>query len=273
MKRPLILIAIFAVLLLFLFSINIVVGAVFSAILISYIYYKGLPLIYLFRANKKYSAKQVAEALSLYKKAASLKRSSPQVKSAYAYVLMRQGELDKAEEILNKLLQLPLVENDKIIVSLNYSIALWKSNRLPEAIKLLEEIYNKGNKTTTMYQNLGFYYIINGDLEKSLDFNLEAYDYNDSDTSIMDNLALNYYLMDKYDEADELYNKLIPMNPTFPSAYYYYALLLKKRGDYKKALEMLTKASECTFSSLSFVTKAQIEEEIREIENSKYSLD
>lgn len=252
-----------------IFNFNKAMGWVLLVAALLFLLYKNLPNIYMLRAARKYVNKNLSGALSLYEKAYKFKHSSPAVKINYAYMLLRQGEVLKAEKILRDLMEKPLNSKDKVSAVLNLSLVLWKKDNLTEAIKLLQELYDSGYKTTVLYQNLGFFYILNGDLEKSLEFNKEAYEYNDTDPSILDNLALNYYLMKDYDKALETYEKLIPMNPSFVSAYYYYGLTLEKKDCYDKALEMLEKALTCPFSYLSAVKKEDVEGEIAKIKNSK----
>jgi tetratricopeptide (TPR) repeat protein len=240
------------------------IALMFAALL--YFVYRGLPTIYLFRANKSYFNKDYDKAMSLYEKACNLKNSTPSIKSTYAYILLKHGQVLKAEEILQKVMKLPLNQKDHINAVLNLSLVFWKSDRLPEAISLLEEQYNKGFKNTMLYQSLGFFYILSDDLEKALEFNLEAFDYNNSDASILDNLALNYYLLQDYTKALEIYEKLIPMNPSFVTAYYYYGLTLEKLQRFDEALEMLRKSLLCNFSFLSSVNKEQVQQEIDRIE-------
>lgn len=55
-------------------------------------------------------------------------------------------------------------------------------------------------------------------------------------------------------------------NPSFPEAYYHYSLLLLKKGEKEKAFETVKKALDYKITFLSGVTKAEIEEKIREIE-------
>lgn len=252
--------------LLYISNINKLLGIALMFAALIYFIYSGLPTIYLAKANKSYFNKEYDKALPLYEKAYKLKNSSPTIKSTYAYILLKQGEVLKSEEILKQVMKLPLNQKDYINAVLNLSLVFWKSDRLQEAISLLEEQYNKGFKNTMMYQSLGFFYILSGELQKSLEFNLEAYDYNNSDASILDNLALNYYLLQDYTKALELYEKLLLMNPSFVTAYYYYGLTLEKTQRIDEALEMLRKALQCNFSFISSVKKEQVQQEIDRIE-------
>ena len=108
-------------------------------------------------------------------------------------------------------------------------------------------------------------------MDKALKFNQEAYEYNDSNSIIMDNLGQAYYLNGDYSKAAEIYEKLMAANPTFPEAYYNYGLVLLAMGKKEEALEMMKKALNYDFTYLSTVTKENVEEKIREVQYTKNS--
>ena len=57
------------------------------------------------------------------------------------------------------------------------------------------------------------------------------------------------------------------LNPQFPEAYYNYSLLLKKLGKLDEALDFMKKANNFNLSFLSNLTKANIENQLKEIED------
>lgn len=256
-----------AIILFGLMRLNSKLAVVVIAAAAIYLIFKALPTFYLIKANRKYFNNEVEEALSLYEKASKVKQSAPSITITYAYILLKESRTEKAEEVLREVMEKHLNPKDKTDAIMNLALVLWKSNRIQEAIDMLEDLYDDGFKTTLLYQTLGFFYVLSGDLQKALEFNKEAYDYSNTDTSILDNLALNYYFIGNYDEALELYEKLIPMNPTFVTAYYYYGLTLKHKERYTDSLEALKRAHECKFSFLSTIKKEQVENEIKEIES------
>lgn len=254
---------ILAILLLFLtFRFNELLGFL---CFLGVVLYFLLPYIFMIIGNKKYNEGSKEDSLIWYEKVYKLRQSSVKLKLTYTYVLIRLGQLDKAEQILEEFKKLDLTILDKASVTFNLSLVFWKSDRLPEAIKLLQDMYNDGFKSGLLYENLGFYYILSGDLEKALSFNLEAYTYSNTDITILDNLAYNYYCMNKYEEALEHYNMLISKSPPFASAYYYYGLTLEALERKEEALEILKKGLSCNFSYLSYVKKEQIEKEIQRL--------
>lgn len=263
MNKKLINIIIILAVSIFTLSVNNFLGLALILGGILYITYRNLPTIFMIIGNKKYINKNIDEAMPWYNKSYKFKHAKPMVIINYAYIILKQGNIEKSEDILRNLLKKELSDTDRTNAIINLSLILWKKECLDEAISLLEEIYHNGHKTTLVYQNLGFYYILKGDLDKALNFNLEAYDYSDSDPSILDNLAMNYYLMNYNDKAINIYEKIIPMNPAFVTTYYYYGLTLEKKEKYKEALEMLKKTLNYRFSFLSAVSREAVEKEIK----------
>jgi tetratricopeptide (TPR) repeat protein len=180
-------------------------------------------------------------------------------------LLLKNRELDKADEILQKIMGKNIQSQDLPYIKSIKALVLWKKGELDNAAAILEEVIQT-YKTTSVYGSLGCMLILQGDLEKALQFNLEAYDYNSSDNIINDNLGQNYYLLGMYDKAGEVYEKLIAKAPTFPEPYYNYGLLLEKQESFDKALEMMRKAMDQKFTYLSTITKEDVEAAIKRIE-------
>jgi tetratricopeptide (TPR) repeat protein len=256
---------VFLVTVIIAFSLNSFLGLALILGGITYMIYGNLPTIFMVIGNRKYMSKNIDEAMFWYERSYKFRHAKPMVMINYAYVILKQGQVEKSEAVLREVLKRELNERDKSNANINLSLVLWKKGDLQGAISLMEEMYNKDYKTTLVYQNLGFYYILSGDLNKALEFNLEAYNYSDSDPSILDNLAINYYLFEDYEKALEVYNKLVPMKPSFVTTYYYYGLTLEKLERYEEALEVLNKALNYRFSFLSAVSIEQVKTEIEAI--------
>jgi tetratricopeptide (TPR) repeat protein len=234
-------------------------------IILSYVIYLITPKIIANIGNAKYSSNKIEEAFIWYERACKLNSCSPKIKNFYAYALIKVGNIEKAEEILNTIIKSKISEYAKGPSRFTLSIIMCKKGNLDGAIEVLENMY-KNYKSTNLYENLGYYYIMKGDYDKALEFNQEAYDYNNSDESIIDNLAQTYYLREDYSKAKEFYEKILPKNPTFPSYYYYYALVLLKENNTEEALQIMKRALNCKFSFLSLIKKEEIQNKICEIE-------
>ncbi|NLK87467.1 MAG: tetratricopeptide repeat protein [Clostridiaceae bacterium] len=214
--------------------------------------------------TRKYAQGSTEEAMLLFGRAYATGRASVRTSVSYAYLLLKNKDLQKSEEILQKLINAnqnsPMLPYIKSIMAL----VLWKKGNLNEAASMQEEVIQT-YKTTSVYGSLGYLLILQGDLEKALKFNLEAYEYNSSDNIINDNLGQNYLLLGMYDKAAEIYKPLLEKAPTFPEPYYNYGLVLDKLGDREKALETMKKALDCKFSYLSTITKDDVEAKLSEL--------
>jgi Flp pilus assembly protein TadD len=109
--------------------------------------------------------------------------------------------------------------------------------------------------------------VLNGQKEKALEFNLEAYDFASDDAVICDNLAYSYYLNEDYDKAEEIYTMLLNKKnpPSFPEVYFNFGLVALKKEDKEKAKELFEKALLQKFSYLSDLDKATVEKALAEL--------
>ena len=77
---------------------------------------------------------------------------------------------------------------------------------------------------TTVYETLGYFLILDKRYEEALEYNLLAYEYDQDNKVIMDNLAQSYYFTGNIEKAKEVYTKLLDEDPGIPEPYYYYGL-------------------------------------------------
>ena len=171
---------------------------------------------------------------------------------AYSAFCLRENLFEKGRRILTEIINSKKSsEENKLNAKHNLAVLVWKEGNLDEAIEILEEVHSKMFATNT-YGTLGVLYLDrakrDGDFEKELPFMLEAYDYNDSDKTIADNLGELYILMGDYEKAREVYS-----------------VLLKNLGDIEGARENLEKALDCRFTSVITITRKQVEEELENL--------
>jgi len=231
---------------------------------IAAILYLSRVTIYSIIGTRNYGLGNMEKAIEWFSKAYNSKKASVQASLSYAYLLLKNGDLVKSEEILQKLINENQNSPDLPKIKANMSLVLWKKGKIGEAVEMLEKVMET-YKTTSVYGSLGYLLILNGDLDKALKFNLEAYEYNSSDKIILDNLGQNYLLLGMYDKAKEIYDQLLKMNPAFPEPYYNYGLLLENIGDTEAALEMLKKALDYKFTFLSSITREDVEAKIKQL--------
>ncbi len=204
------------------------------------------------------------KAIKVFAFADKIGTVSPQNLFSYGYILLRVGNTPKAREVLTRAslsTSKPLLKQQiKGILAL----VEWKENNISLAIEMLEDAISEF-KITTFYQNLGLLYVINGDKEKALEFNLEAYEYNSEDMIIMDNLAESYALCGDFEKAKEVYEKLLELEPHFPEAYYGYGLVLIKMGEKERGIEFIRQSLDKRFSFLSVKSHEEVEEMLNNI--------
>lgn len=247
------------------FYYNVWLGVGVILVIIGFNFLYSLGNFYAYIGKISYMRGEMEKAFKWMERAYKNPRSSVASKISYGYLLLKTGHLDKAEKVFNSMPYSQLKPDAKMLLKSNKALVHWKKGEIDEAVELLEEV-NEKYKNTTNYGSLGYMYIVKGDLDKALQFNLEAYDYNDTDNIIQDNLGQTYYVCKEYEKSAEIYEKLIKTDPAFPEPYYYYGNVLVELGKVQEGLETLKKALKYNFSYLSSVTKEEVENRINELE-------
>ncbi len=218
-----------------------------------------------FFATVKFTRGATAESLRIFENAENLGRLSANSKMTYGYILLREGMCEKSKAILTEASMeaknLALKRQIKSILALS----VWKDGDLDGAIEMMEELMGEF-KTSTAYQNLGLMYIVKGDGEKALEFNLKAYEYNSGDLVIADNLAESYVLCGETEKAKELYEAILEKSPAFPEPYYNYGQILVREGERERGISLIKESLDKRFTFLSVKTKEEVEEMLKQIE-------
>lgn len=264
LKNPIIKFAINILALIGLFLINIHLGLGVVTAYIIFKLYTNRAGIMSFIGRFYYARDNIQMTLAWYERAYRTGAASANNVISYGYLLLKSGNIEKAEKVFNSVWNMKLSNDEKMLVRSNTALVLWKKGQLDEAIALLKEVFSNF-KTTAIYGSLGYLLILKGDLQEALEFNREAYEYNDQNPVIADNLGQNYYLLGEYDKAAEIYEKVMEKKPDFPEPYYNYGLVLKAQGNQEKALEMMKKALDYNFTFLSTVKKEDVESAIANI--------
>lgn len=215
-------------------------------------------------------------AFSLMKSAQKTAKLSPHKTISYSYYLIREGRLEEAEAVLNKVTYLKnreLSKDDLMNSKINRSLILWKQNKLDEAIELLEECHKDNLVSTTLYGTLGYFYILNNQLTKALEYNKQAFEYNNDNAVIADNLAYNYILFGELEKAEEIYKKILISKPQFIEPYYNYALLLEKRMQIKEAIDYYKKSLQFPEKYLSVIRHDDINNALERLDGGIITLD
>lgn len=247
----------------FSYRFNLYFGIIVTAFIVFYIIYRYIPTYWAVKAQRAFAAGDFKEAKRLYKKSYDTNRAKAQIKINYAYTLMRTGDFDEAEQILNPIVRVKTTKKDNLKKSAKQQrcMVYYKQGRLDEAMEDAMELFNDGYRNTQMYGMIGYFKLISGsDIDETTRFCEEAYDYNSDDRDIMDNLSICYYRKGEYDKAAELSDKIIADAPKFVEAYYHGAQIAVKRGEYKKAAELMTHIDSCRWSNMTTVSREEVDE-------------
>lgn len=241
-------------------------GGVIVAVL--YLAVLNLPVIFNSLAGQAYNRGEFEKALKMLERALKANPKNSGIRGSYAWLLLKLGHTREAEKQIDQ--AIADANRDDIRNPLNGTKALvhWKKGELDQAISLMEKTMESFKNTNT-YGTLGFLYIEKGDLDRALSFNLEAYDYNNTDPIILDNLGCTRLLRGEYEEAREIYQQLMKLKPHFPEAFYNYARVLAHFGELDDALYMCRTALSLKFWNTSTITREQVEAALKELEAAK----
>mgnify|MGYP000126449852 FL=1 len=249
------------------FYIHPLLGTAVILVSIGLLFYFNRYQVYALKGRQYYANNDMEKAIIYFRKAMSAKKPSPDIVISYGYLLLKNGDPDNAEKVIDNLINRKDTPDDKKeIARALKALIIWKKGDIDKAIETLEDVLKKV-ETTNIYGSLGYLYILKGDLDKALEFNLKAYEYNNSNAVIVDNLGQTYYLRKEYDKAAELYEKLMNKEPkpNFPEAYYNYGLVLLETKGRDEAVKYIEKALTYKFTYLSTVSREQMEKTLEEI--------
>lgn len=236
-------------------------------IIIAIVMWNRRALILTQMATQSYYIKgNVEKGEKFYKMAYKTGNMDAQSKISYSAFCLRENRFDKGRRLLNEVINSSRTStSDKINAKHNLAVLTWKEGNLQEAINIAT-IVHKEMPTTNTYGTLGVLLLEKAKEDKNfsevLEFFLEAYDYNEDDKTIADNLGELYYNMGEYEKADEVYSNLLTKQLFTPMPYYNYGLVLKELGRIDEARENFEKALACRFTSVLTVTKEMVQSQI-----------
>jgi len=248
------------------FLVNKTAGYILLFAFLVYMLYIERSIFFEAAASRAYRKGDIDKAIGWLEKACRVAKNKPSVKILYGYLLLKTAKLEKAEKVFEELMNSNIDSNSMMQAKSNYALVLWKKGQLKDGIKMLKDVFSN-YKNTTIYGSLGYLLILDGDMNKALSFNKEAYEYNNSNAVILDNLGYTYYKIGNIKKAEELYENLVSLNPSFPEAYYNYSCILKDLGRMEKALEIGKKAKDYRLSYLSNLDEEELNRHLEELEH------
>ena len=209
-------------------------------------------------AQYKYGFGNADGALKLYAFANKFGKMKFDHRVRYAYLTLKEGYVDEANKLFNLIGLDKLKPHERAKLKGSHALVLWKKGELEEAIEMLEYVHAH-YPSTTIYGSLGYMYVHRGNLEKALEYNLEAYEYNNTDAIIVDNLAFTYLRMKDYEKAEKYYLELFELSPTFPEGYFEFGkYLIEEKGEKSEGIEYIKKALNGRYSFLSMFTRRDV---------------
>ena len=193
---------------------------------------------------------------------------TPAQRIQVAYAELKFGEERESKKILNLLLMDPKVKPAvKAQARCIMAIIALQNKEILEAKEILESIKAGGFVSSNFYATYGYMAILTAEQEYYTKANEEAYQFNPDNTVICDNYGLSLLHRGELDKAKEIYSQLIEKNPNFPEAYYNYACVLDKSGEYEHAVEMLEEALNQEFSGVTTIHKGAVEAYLQSLKN------
>ncbi len=242
---------------------GIVPGIVVLSVYLLTAFFVKLPDILMVRGVKQYQ-KEPEKALDTMEKALKTKRLRTEYILYYSFMCLKAGEYDRAERILDVAAHRKMKPQTQARAAVNRALLLWKQGNIGKAISVLEAQLKDG-KDKAVYGTLGQLLILNGQLQRALEVNREAYVFDKYDEAICDNLALNLRLSGDLDSSYNMYKELTDKKLGVPIPYYNCGETLYAMGRKEDAIDMMERALAYPFSTLAVVSRAEIEARIEEI--------
>lgn len=243
---------------------NILLGVIVFIVSFGFVMYKQRAAFLASSAASAYKKGQIEKSFMLYEKAIQLEGCPGMVKILYAYRLISEGKINEGAKILGTLSYDTMDDNERLNYNATNALSIWKQGGLHRAIEIYEALLNDKD-SILIYETLGYLLICAKNYKKALEFNLKAFEFNNTSEHIKCNLATSYYYAGHEKEAVKLYKELIADYANFPEPYYYYALILQGCEKYKGALKYFNMALEKKFSHIYTLTEEDIQCKLKEV--------
>ena len=187
----------------------------------------------------------------------------------WSILLLREGgeeNYKKVKEILAKVQKSPDIDAERRSdLLMNFAVADFKLGNTEKAIELMERNH-QSHPCGNSYGALGYMYIAAGMVEKALEFNVGALEYDDEDPVILDNLGqIHYRLLEDKEKALQYFEKAHDLKPTQIDTLWFLSRYDLEKGDTQAAIEKLETALEGRFSPLNYATRETVENLIKSL--------
>lgn len=241
-------------------------GVALLVVFIVYRVWKGRATAYYRAARRCFDDGDMDGVRNNIKKVVQAEPSNSVLLASCGFMLLKMGLPVEAERMMMTSENVASTSEEKYNAQTIRSLILWKKGKIEDAIEVLENVL-KNYKTTAAYSTMGYFYIELGDKERALEFNKEAYEYNSGNQVIQDNYGTALFMAGNLEESKKIYESLIEANPAFPDAWYNYGRMLEAENMPDLALEMYRAASCKKFWYTSTITREEVDDKIKELEN------
>ncbi len=240
-----------------------VLGGVVLLALAVYLWWNRSAL-YVASATRAFGRGDEGRTLALFAKAEAAGRLSVDATVSYAYLALKHGLVETAEELLVRALDhgrrgRALNERQRRLVETYRALVLWKRGRLDDAVALLEGLLDQGYRTTAVYGNLGYFLTLQKRWDRAEEVCREAESWDPDGKVILDNLGGLLLAQERWVEAAEVYDRLLALDPSFPEAWAGAGWAAFRTGHPAEARRRWTRALELPFHSLTTATKEDLE--------------
>ena len=260
------------------------------------------------KANKAYRLQQKGqkeEARKLYEEAFAEGLNDPRYNLAYALMIIREGEYQKAKEFLVKHQKAPgMTPSQRVTLLVDYAACCFRLGDVDKGINTLEQQFQKG-ETGLLYQTLGYLYVEKYDAanrpdfdqvtevpaepeeaageekteatvsprdaweagqKKAEEFIRKSVEYDDEDPICLDNMGqFVYRVLEDKAGAKEWFDKAYALKDSQIDTLYFLSRYDEEAGDREGALEKLEKAAGGRFSPLNYCNRETILKEIERL--------
>lgn len=198
-------------------------------------------------------------------KAYEMGMEKPAYLVAYGSLLMQQGDYIKCKEVYEKAENI-LGVDVMYYTAIKCSLATcdYKLGNVEKALDEALTVFNEYKNSTT-YVIYGYLLMSQGMLERALEVNKEAFEYDPDDVAICDNLGQTYYKLNDMQNAEMYFQKALEIKRGMIDSCYYLALIRLEQGRTDEAFELLDDAMDSGFSALTTVTKDELTQKFNEV--------
>lgn len=266
MKRklsPEFIIAIAVTLVIFLLKIPGIIKAILLGVFIAGMLFMRRGAFLYIKANRKITSKNPEDwkdAWPLYRKAlkAGLKQAE---QITVASIFLQRGDREAGTAIIDEYLGQTKKRNAELdaIAKMLLSMAHWMVGEIDEAIAIVSECYEQGQRDRNIYINYSTYLLGANRPEEAKVFIEEALANGFSSPGIEDNLGWYNLLFGNWVEAEEVLVALVEREPKFAEPYIHLAIVHLYYGEVAAALTLFEQALACNFTNVSMIKEAWIQ--------------